>query len=209
MTVALIEGMILGLTMSLLIGPGFITIVQTSIHRGLHSGFQVAFGISLSDITLITLSYLGAMKFLSIGSNQIAFGIIGGTVLMGFGLWTYRRRHTPYPPAGMQLKLSTGRFFKYFSKGFLLNIFNPFIFIFWFGVVSLMGAKFGIPSKEILIFFAGTISVIFTMDIIKCFVAQKIRRRLNMKILNLLNRFVGILLFIFGIALITRVIFFR
>lgn len=208
MTIAFIEGMIMGLTISLLIGPSFISLVQTSINRGLYSGLQVAIGISLSDISLIALSYVGALKFFSINNNQLIFGIIGGSILIGFGLWTYSRKHTSATPVSIQLSLSTSRFLKYISKGFLLNIFNPFVFLFWFGVMSLIGSRYGIPSREIILFFAGTMSVIFSMDIIKCFVAQRIRRRLNMKLLNLLNRIVGIILCTFGIALISRVIFF-
>ena len=207
MTTAFIEGMFLGLTMAMFMGPSFITIIQTSIHRGLYPGFQTAIGVSLSDISLIALSYIGAQQFLTQGSNQLTFGIIGGGILIGFGLWTYNRHQNISSPSNINLNLST-RFLKYFSKGFFLNLFNPFIFIFWLGVMSLMGAKYGIGSREILVFFAGAMGAIFTTDIIKCFVAQRIRRRLNIRVLNLLNKIVGVLLVTFGLILITRVVFF-
>ena len=157
MLTALIEGIILGITLAFLIGPSFIALIQTSIHRGLYSGLQFSAGVALSDLTLIALSYFGALHFLSADQNQFRIGLIGGLIVIGFGVVTFTRKHTIATPVNHEIKRKTenfftGRFFKYVSKGYFMNIFNPFLLIFWIGVMSLVSSKYEIPSKEIIVF---------------------------------------------------------
>lgn len=212
MAVSLIEGMIMGLTLAFLVGPSFVSLLQTSIHRGFYAGVQFALGVALSDLTLIVLSYFGALQFLGADQNQLRMGVIGGIIVIGFGVVTFTRRHHIASPVNVDLGPKTDRFFsgklfKYVSKGYFMNIFNPFLLIFWLGVMSLVSSKYGIPSKEIFIFFAGTVSAVFVTDLLKCVVANRIKRRLTPGVLTLVNRIVGILMVAFGIGLIIRVAF--
>ena len=78
----LFEGFVLGLTLAILIGPAFFALVQTSIHRGFKSGFYLALGIFISDITLVFLSYLGASQLVSDPKNSIYVGGSGGLMLI-------------------------------------------------------------------------------------------------------------------------------
>ena len=85
----LIQGAILGLTLSALLGPALFTLLQTSIHRGLKSGIFLAFGIFLSDVSVVYLAFLGALQLISQRSNYLIAGILGGSILIGFGLYTF------------------------------------------------------------------------------------------------------------------------
>jgi threonine/homoserine/homoserine lactone efflux protein len=215
MITALIEGLVMGVTLAFLIGPSFISMIQTSIHRGLYAGIQFAVGVVFSDVALIALSYFGALQFLGAAHNQLRFGIIGGIIVVGFGVVTFTRRHKISSSSQMALEVQrktgsffSGRFFRYVSKGFFMNIFNPFLLLFWLGVMSLVTAKYGIPSREILVFFSGTVSAVFVTDIMKCFLANRIKQRLNIKVLTWINRIVGLLMVVFGLALIIRVVLF-
>lgn len=208
MTSALIEGIILGVTLAFLIGPSFISLVQTSIHRGFPSGVQFAIGIVLSDLTLIALSYLGALQILQNQRNEVAVGVIGGLLLMGFGAVTFTRKYVMPAPVSIEVRVSGRGVLKYIMKGFFLNIFNPFLLIFWIGVMGVVTSKYGIPSKEILIFFAGTIGAVFLTDLVKVGIAHRIKRYLNARVLTIINRIVGVFLVLFGIALIIRVWYF-
>jgi threonine/homoserine/homoserine lactone efflux protein len=208
MTSALIEGIILGVTLAFLIGPSFISLVQTSIHRGFPSGVQFAIGIVLSDLTLIALSYLGALQILQNQRNEVAVGVIGGLLLMGVGAVTFTRKYVIPAPVSIEVRVSGRGVLKYIMKGFFLNIFNPFLLIFWIGVMGVVTSKYGIPSKEILIFFAGTIAAVFLTDLFKVGIAHRIKRYLNARVLTIMNRIVGVFLVLFGIALIIRVWYF-
>jgi threonine/homoserine/homoserine lactone efflux protein len=215
MAVSLIEGIILGVTLAFIIGPAFISLIQTSIHRGLRSGLLFALGIALSDLTLVALSYLGAMQFLDDADNQFYVGIIGGAILIAFGLFTFLKKykssnsneHNHNGRKGIEVRVSItgGGEIKHVLKGFFLNILNPFLLIFWIGVMSFVSAKYGVGTKQVVFFFAGAIGAVFITDTIKCFIANHIRKYLNFTILKWVNRSVGLALVIFGVVMFIRV----
>ncbi|MEE4178685.1 MAG: LysE family transporter [Bacteroides sp.] len=204
----LIQGVILGFTMAFLIGPTFIALVQTSIHRGFRSGVQFAMGVVLSDLAFIALSYLGALQIFQNESNQVTMGFIGGLILMGFGAVTFTRKYVMPAPVSIEVRVKGQGVFKYIMKGFFMNIFNPFLLLFWIGVMGIASSKYTIPSREILVFFAGVIGMVFVADVFKSFIAHRIKRYLNARVLTVINRVVGVSLVLAGIVLIIRVCFF-
>ncbi len=208
MTRAIYEGAFLGFTLAFLVGPTFISLIQTSIQQGFRAGVQFAIGISLSDISLILLSYFGLLQIFSNAQQHLALGIAGGCILITFGIITFKRNYSIPTHIPLTARVSTGRFFKYFSKGFLLNILNPFLLIFWIGVMGLVSAKYTIPSREVQVFFSACIVTVFSTDLIKVIISRKIKELLNKKKMKLLNRFAGSMLVLFGLILIIRVIFF-
>lgn len=207
MTSAILEGAILGLTLAFLIGPAFIALVQTSIHQGLKSGLLFASGISLSDLTLVFLSYLGAIQILTDESNQFIVGITGGVILIVFGLLTFFKKYKVSTNRGIEVKLSItgGGRIRFLLKGFFMNILNPFLLIFWLGVMSFVSARFGAGTKEVVVFFTSAISMVFLTDTIKCLIASKIGRYLNISVLIWVNRLVGFSLMAFGVIMFIRV----
>ena len=44
------QGILFGLTLSLMVGPAFFSLIQTSITQGFRSGSQLAMGVALSDV---------------------------------------------------------------------------------------------------------------------------------------------------------------
>ena len=204
----LIQGIILGFTMAFLIGPTFISLVQTSIHRGFSSGIQFAMGVVLSDLAFIALSYLGALQIFQNESNQVTMGFIGGLILMGFGAVTFTRKYVMPAPVSIEVRVTGRGVLKYVMKGFFMNIFNPFLLVFWIGVMGVASSKFTIPSRELLVFFSGVIGTVFLTDVFKSFIAHRLKRYINARVLTIINRVVGVCLVLFGIGLIIRVCYF-
>lgn len=204
----LIQGVILGFTMAFLIGPTFISLVQTSIHRGFRSGVQFAIGVVMSDLVFIALSYLGALQIFQNESNQVTMGFVGGLILMGFGAVTFTRKYVMPAPVSIEVRVKGQGVLKYVMKGFFMNVFNPFLLLFWIGVMGIATSRYSIPSREILVFFAGVIGMVFVADVFKSFIAHRIKRYLNARVLTIINRVVGICLVLAGIGLIIRVCFF-
>ncbi len=207
MITSLYEGIILGVTLAFLIGPAFIALVQTSIHRGLHSGLLFALGIGLSDLTLIALSYLGAIQFLSDEQNQFWVGIIGGFILIGFGVITFFKKYKVRTKRGVEVKVSVtgGGSVSFILKGFFMNILNPFLLIFWLGVMSFVSARYGVGTKEVVTFFTAALITVFLTDSLKCLIASKISRYLNITVLTWVNKIVGVALVVFGVVMFVRV----
>ncbi|MFW5792770.1 MAG: LysE family translocator [Bacteroidota bacterium] len=207
MATSFFEGIILGITLAFLIGPAFFALLQTSIHRGFFAGMQFATGIAFSDITLIGLSYLGALQIINNEQNKVTVGVIGGVVLILFGIITFTKKYKMTKPSKIEIKVKADRFMKYFFKGYFINILNPFLLIFWLGVVSFISSKYGINSKETISFFIGVIFAVFATDTVKCFVAHRIKKYLKVKVLVFINRLVGLLLIMFGIIMFIRIFY--
>lgn len=199
----LLEGMILGLTLAIMLGPALFTLIQTSIHRGLYRGTILAFGIFLSDLTLVWFCYLGAAQIFGDERNGILFGIIGGLILIAFGVVTYLRKVHINPDEMLDNVNKPGPL-TYIFKGFFLNFANPFVWLFWVSVMVTVSASYGPESFNVKLFFAGSLITIFTTDLIKVFVANQLKKYLKPKFLIALNHSVGILLVGFGIFLVIK-----
>jgi threonine/homoserine/homoserine lactone efflux protein len=202
-----LSGILLGLTMAIMLGPALFSLLQTSIHKGFKAGMYMALGIFASDLLLVALSYLGVSAFLTEKNNSFIFGIVGGIVIILFGLFTFRKKAPPKADLDGDdpISIEPVKPFKYMIKGFALNILNPFLLIFWVGWMAYVGNTFGTRSIETVVFFAGCLSTVLATDLLKCFIAGKIKQYLKPKIVLILNYILGAVLIILGVYMILRV----
>lgn len=212
----IISGFILGLTLAVLIGPAFFTLLQTSVNHGFRIGMYLAVGIFLSDFTLVSLSFLGASQVISGEKYRIIFGIIGGLILIVYGTYTFLKKvkNNSYKEENGEIKIinkiHAPQPIIYIIKGYFLNLINPFLLIFWVGVMSFVTAEYDGKTIDILIFFSIALGTVLATDFLKCFVANHLKKFLSIKVLTLINHALGILLIGFGLYLIikTLVVFF-
>lgn len=200
-----IEGAILGLSLSFLFGfgPAFFALVQTGIYRGFWAGFLLAVGIIINDLVIVVLSLLGTTQAMVNMGSYMWVAIIGGSLLIAFGIFTYRRKPTlnhfeeeqnnkkPHP-------------LEYIGKGFLLNFVNPFVWIFWLGIVVGLTARFQADTSSLIRFFGTALFIVFITDVFKTYAASRFRELINEKFLGWINKIAGIGLIAFGIFLIIR-----
>ena len=203
-----LQGVLLGLTFAVLLGPAFFALIQTSIQRGFRKGALLAIGIFFSDLFALVLCYFGAMQILGSDPREnIYFSIIGGIILVIFGTYTFSRKVADNPSASD--KKPEEKFSKpylYVIKGFLLNVFNPGMWFLWVTIVVSISANYGVNNKAIFNFLAGVLSTIFATDILKCFVSKQFKKFANAKVMTWLNRLVGTILIGFGTYLIINVL---
>jgi threonine/homoserine/homoserine lactone efflux protein len=199
-----IEGILLGLTLAVILGPAFFTLLQTSIYRGVKAGMLIASGIVLSDLAIVMLSYFGVTQLLMNQRNHLFLGLASGIILIAFGLVTYKRRACDFGNSnGNQEKppsLAT-----YLLKGFFLNFANPFIWVFWISLMVGISANYDQSKPMILTFFAGALLAIYGTDLAKVMIANRIKRFLTEGLMAWVNRIVGVVLCSFGTILILRV----
>ncbi|MCK9613244.1 MAG: LysE family translocator [Bacteroidales bacterium] len=209
---ALISGFILGLTLAVVLGPAFFTLLQTSILRGFRIGMFLALGIMLSDFTLIALSFLGISQLISGEKYKILFGVIGGIIMLVYGIYIYRKKvnveDSKIKSLGKKNSIldidQPSKPYVYIIKGYFLNLVNPFLLIFWMGVMGYVGAEYNSDIKKLAIFFGTALITVFSTDLLKCFVANQIKRLLRPKVLVFINKALGVLVFIFGLYLIVK-----
>lgn len=201
----------IGLPMAFMFGPAFFALLQTTVQRNLRSGIFLAFGILLSDSTLVALSFLGVLQLLSAPSNQLLVGIVGGIILICFGIYSFSRKVHIDEDGNLNdnaIGVKTLGPFTYILKGFFLNIMNPFLFIWWIGMMSFVSSNYRFDQHSIIVFFAGALFTVFSTDVLKCMVARRIRKIfLKPKVITLINKGIGIILMVFGVVLIVRVLY--
>jgi threonine/homoserine/homoserine lactone efflux protein len=202
-------GLLLGLILSVTLGPAFFAIIQTSIDRGFKRALYVSIGVALSDIALIFVSFFGLTTILHAGHNQVYIAMAGGVILILFGIHTFRKKPELLIRRSSNFKTPKGKpgFFTYAGKGFFLNFMNPFVWIFWFGALSGLSQQYTTENLQtyVITFFSGTILVVFSMDLLKSYVGAKIKKYLKLRTQLRINRIVGISLILFGFVLLIRI----
>lgn len=202
----LLQGLLFGLTLSVLPGAPLFSLLQTSIHRGIKSGIFLATGIFLSDVTVVYLTFLGAMQIINQKHNYMIAGIIGGSILIGFGIYTFYHK-VKIDENNLPVEVKVAGPTTYILKGFFLNIMNPFVWILWISAMAGVSSGFGDNKMGVALFFVGTLSAIFSSDVFKVVIANKIKQRLKASLISGINHFIGVLLISFGIFLIISVFF--
>ncbi|MEI6435134.1 MAG: LysE family translocator [Bacteroidota bacterium] len=201
----LFEGIILGLTVAISIGPALFALLQTSIKHGIKTGIFLAAGIFISDLALVVGFYFGAAQIVTDTRYHLVLGIVGGIVMSVFGFFTFFRKvpQTEQVEAINEIKVRKKGPLPYFFKGFILNLANPFLWVFWITSMLAINAAYGGNQKSVGLFFAGSLSVILMTDILKVVLANKIKVAGNPQVKIWMNRIVGLLFMIIGAFVIS------
>ncbi|MDR2907786.1 MAG: LysE family transporter, partial [Bacteroidales bacterium] len=150
----IILGISSGLGLAFMLGPAFFSLLQTSINRGLRSAVQLAFGIFLSDVFLVTiLLFFGAAIFFDKPMVKEIVGLVGGGILVGIGVHTFLNRGKGFD-VEVEAEVEEAQIAKikmpqqlppssiFFVKGFVLNLTNPGTWIFWLLYVSAIKSQY-------------------------------------------------------------------
>ena len=204
-----LQGILLGLTFAVLLGPAFFALIQTSIHRGFNRGAMLATGIFISDLLALVLCYFGATQILGDDPREnIYFSVIGGIIMIIFGTYTFTRAvrsGSSDDSADVDAADTPSKFYIYIIKGFFLNALNPGMWFLWITIVVSISANFGVNNRSILLFLVGILGTIYATDLIKCFISNQIKRFITPGIMTWMNRIVGIVLIGFGSYLVFNV----
>lgn len=195
-----ITGLVFGVVFIFSLGPGFFALVQTSVQKGFKKAIFLALGISLSDIVYVILALMGVASLLEEPTTRLWMGLGGTVVLMTYGIYSWYKKPKLYEErCGPTNEIS---YLKYLLKGFVLNGFNPFIVVFWVGIVGIVAVKYSYTDSDQIYFFIGVLTTILTTDLLKAFLAHRLRKLVTPKKILILNRSVGVILILFGIQMI-------
>jgi threonine/homoserine/homoserine lactone efflux protein len=216
-----LEGVIVGLTLALIMGfgPAFFTLIQTSISRGFKAAMFLDLGIVINDIMVVALMMMTNVHFnINNKENIIYGGVAAGIILIIFGIYTFLlspekiihiSENNKQKIDKMNEKfIDNPKWYVFISKGFVINIFNPFVWIFWITCVATASSNFGGNKYSMIIFFAGVFATVLFFDILKSAGAYSLKRFFTEKMMKLLNQITGVILIIFGLFIAFRVIFF-
>jgi threonine/homoserine/homoserine lactone efflux protein len=204
----LFEGIILGITVAISLGPALVALIQTSIKHGIKTGIFLALGIFTSDLIVVIGAYFGASQIVTNPTTHVVFGLIGGFVLIVFGIVSITRKVNlnEQVEAISEIKVKRPGVMRYYIKGFILNIANPFLWAFWITSVLAISSSYRGQKLAIVLFFSGTLGTVLLTDILKCVLANKIKVANNPYVKLWINRIVGIIFIAFGVFVTVNVL---
>jgi len=200
MVEAILKGLTFGLLLSISVGPVLFSIIKQSLNNGHKGGLTFVFGVSASDVTLVLVSNIFTQLFNSLKAYKTEVGVAGCAFLVSLGIYFLFFKKVKVDEAGKQVfKFRKSDFAKIFLSGYFMNTLNPSVFIFWIYASTAIVTH---TVNEKVIIFVTCLTWMLGTDILKVFLAGKIRNRLTPHNIHILNRINGLLLIIFGIALI-------
>lgn len=203
---AILNGLTLGMILAISVGPVIFTIIKQSISNGRQGGFSFIAGVWLSDIVLIVLSNAFSELVTNLMVYRKALGIVGSIFLVSMGVfYVFFKKIKLQANAGM-IKFTKTDIVKIFSSGFLINTLNPNVFIFWLGTATAFASKYSFHER--ILIFAVCLGLNIAADILKVLMAGKLRNRLTLHNISLINKLSGTILIGFGIALLVGTIFY-
>ena len=198
----IVKGVGFGVTLSFVAGPAMFALIQTSLTNGFKAGVHLAFGISLSDVFMVFLTLLGFSSLMDNSQSKMILSIVGGVVMVFFGIYTYMRKTVKNDPniaSTVEFKKRTS-YLPYIGKGFLFNIANPSVWVYWLIPVGIASS---FPEREqSYLFMISLLATILSFDILKCAISYKLKTVLTPKILHIVNKVVGVILVGVGIYFI-------
>ncbi len=205
-----IKGIVTGFILSIMIGPVFFVILETSIRRGVKAALALDLGVLISDLVYILIAYVfySEVSGLINGENKGILKLIGGILFVLYGALTYfkKTKEEKVDEVGNVVQNSND-YFMLALKGFILNFANPLVIFYWFSVIT-MGARnsehAGTNENSILFFLGVILVTFFSIDLLKILGAKKLRPLVTEKLLVALNHLIGIVFFGFGIFLIIQ-----
>ena len=204
---AILKGLAMGLLLVLSVGPVIFTIIKQSINNGRAGGFSFIIGVWISDFLLVVLSNAFSEMVTRLLDFRMQIGVVGSAFLIGMGIYYLLFKKVHLHPEDISMPPLRGSdHAKILVQGFLLNTLNPAVIAFWLTAATAIAITHSVYER--IIIFATALILNMSADIIKVTLAGRLRKKLTIKNIRLINKISGLILIIFGAVLLLGVLFF-
>ncbi len=194
-----------GIGMGVILGFGFGTVffalIQNSIKHGFRKGLDIATGVVLSDILIISLILFGSQYLDEIDRYKDVIKYSGGILLIGLGIYQFVPQKPRMDKNGEVIGKAS---YLYITKGFFLNFMNPINFVAWLTIQIQLKGVYMYNAIQSIYFFTGSIIAIFTIEVILSKMAHHIGKKLSERVIKVVNYTAGYIFIIIGIVLIFK-----
>jgi threonine/homoserine/homoserine lactone efflux protein len=207
------KGLLLGIILSISIGPVIFAILKQSLTNGKAAGYAFVAGVSSSDITLLIICNVFTQLFALVIEHKSVIAMVGAGFLLLMGLYTllFKKIALDKIMDDNQKPMRRLDLLGVFVSGYLMNTLNPNVFLFWFAWTAAIGASAAETSNPFvykLIVFGTCLLFVLISDLAKVVLAGSLRPRLTEKTLIWVNRISGIIILIFSAALFYSALFY-
>ncbi|MGI9532669.1 LysE family translocator [Lutimonas sp.] len=200
-----VNAVLLGFGLAFMVGPVFFTLIETSITKGMRAAITFDIGVVLADIMFIIISYFGSLTILKKIEDDPRIFMVGGMVLVSYGLYTIFYQKTKKIVTDEELVVvESNNYLSLFFKGFFLNTINFGVLAFWLAIVIAVSSNFQMNSGRIFNYFALVIVTFLLTDIVKIAAAKQLKAKLTPVVLRKIRHALGIFFIVFGIILATK-----
>lgn len=204
---AIVKGFGLGLLLVISVGPVIFTIIKQSINNGKEGGFSFVAGVWASDFVWVILSNLFSEFVTTLLDFKKPIGVAGSVLLISMGVFYLFFKKVHLHPQDLSLPpLQRSDHAKIALQGFLVNTLNPGVMIFWLTSVTAIALLH--TTRERIIIFGTCLFLNMAADVGKVVLAGKLRSKLTIHNIRVINRISGFILLCFGSALLIGVLFF-
>jgi threonine/homoserine/homoserine lactone efflux protein len=194
-----LQGMIIGLTLAVPVGPIALLCIQRAVTDGRLHGIISGIGVATADSFYAAVTFFG-LTFISglILSHQFSLRLAAGVVLIFVGIRIFLSL-----PAPLNGKTGHETYLKDYLSMVAIAIANPLTLIFFvailpgFGVVLTENSVLSASEFVGGIFFGSTL-----WWIILCGSIGSVRSRITAEHLGLINRISGVLIVVFGVGMV-------
>jgi len=196
----ILTGIIIGLFISVPVGPIGILCIQRTVNRGRAHGIITGLGATTSDLiyaVLVGFSMSFVINFIE--THQVMIQIVGSLIIFGFGFHIFRTN--PVKQLSSAGKPSKGSYASDFFSAFGLCFSNPLIIFLLIGLFARF--HFFSPDNTSFEHIIGLVCILigaFLWWLILTLVVGKLRNQFNVRGLWILNKITGgiLMLLAFG-----------
>ena len=198
-----LKGLRFGMLLQLAVGPVCLMVLRTSATHGFLATLPFVLAVTLADGLFIALSLLGATTVLNQPKARGKARILGGAVLMLFGLdMTLGAFNLRLFPGVTLFTVAEGT--NLFMRGLLLTLSNPLTIVFWSGVLTAKVAENAWRGQELYLFSLGCVLATFLFLNAVSALGGSLVPLLPGAVQTVLNGAVGVAIFYFGLRLMLK-----
>jgi len=187
----------LGFMLSLVfIGPIFFLLIETSFSRGHKHALALDIGVISADILCIVASYFASGDIVTIIDDHPGFYRITALIVFVYGIFMMVSKTKMHLPD--EAKFISQNYFKTFINGFLFNLLNVGVILFW--LVTIISFRNQYPdTQNFILYISLVIATYLIIDLVKILLAKQFHYKLTERLANNIRKTVGLILIGFSV----------
>jgi threonine/homoserine/homoserine lactone efflux protein len=201
--VAIIEGILLGLSVAAPIGPTNVELIRRGLKSGFWAGIRFALGVEVVLVLYLAAVFAGLSFLTDLAWVNTLLTLFGLLVLfyLGYGsLRDFVRREQLDMEDGAQDE-------RHFVSGILLTITNPAVLLFWSGIIGANVATRAFSLADSLLVSAGILIGVGVWLLLLSLLLHGGRRYVTPRVFGYVSLVAGLVLIGFGLTFGYRLLF--
>jgi threonine/homoserine/homoserine lactone efflux protein len=196
----------LGLLLSFLIGPVFFIILETAATKGFRAAIVFDLGVVTADLLFIAIAIFSSYRLINSIKDEPALYIFGGLIMVTYGLISFikLKKATRMINESTELEFIKNDYKSLYFKGFILNFINVGVLGFWLLIALTFGPILELKTSRLVVFFTSVIVTYLLVDLVKMFLAKKLKNKMTPLNILKIKKLTSILLIVFGLSIMSQ-----